>query len=252
MRKIIIAENIVKSFENGSQKVKVLDNISLTVYEGQFISVMGPSGSGKSTLMFSLSGMDKIDSGKVIFDGSDLTSLKENEFADIRRSKMGFVFQQATLLKNLNILDNIILPSMRDNKKTKDKVAEKAKSLMKKLGISELEGRDITQASGGQLQRAGICRALMNSPKIIFGDEPTGALNSKSAQELMDIFDDINKEGTTIMLVTHDAKVAARTERILFLKDGKIVSELELPKYDGTNIDERLEKVTNKMIELGI
>ena len=123
---------------------------------------------------------------------------------------------------------------------------------MKKLGISELEGRDITQASGGQLQRAGICRALMNSPKIIFGDEPTGALNSKSAQELMDIFDDINKEGTTIMLVTHDAKVAARTERILFLKDGKIVSELELPKYDGTNIDERLEKVTNKMIELGI
>jgi putative ABC transport system ATP-binding protein len=252
MRKIIIAENIVKSFENGSQKVKVLDNISLTVYEGQFISVMGPSGSGKSTLMFSLSGMDKIDSGKVIFDGSDLTSLKENEFADIRRSKMGFVFQQATLLKNLNILDNIILPSMRDNKKTKDKVVEKAKSLMKKLGISELEGRDITQASGGQLQRAGICRALMNSPKIIFGDEPTGALNSKSAQELMDIFDDINKEGTTIMLVTHDAKVAARTERILFLKDGKIVSELELPKYDGTNIDERLEKVTNKMIELGI
>ena len=167
MRKIIIAENIVKSFENGSQKVKVLDNISLTVYEGQFISVMGPSGSGKSTLMFSLSGMDKIDSGKVIFDGSDLTSLKENEFADIRRSKMGFVFQQATLLKNLNILDNIILPSMRDNKKTKDKVVEKAKSLMKKLGISELEGRDITQASGGQLQRAGICRALMNSPKII-------------------------------------------------------------------------------------
>lgn len=252
MRKIIIAENIVKSFENGSQKVKVLDNISLTVYEGQFISVMGPSGSGKSTLMFSLSGMDKIDSGKVIFDGSDLTSLKENEFADIRRSKMGFVFQQATLLKNLNILDNIILPSMRDNKKTKDKVVEKAKSLMKKLGISELEGRDITQASGGQLQRAGICRALMNSPKMIFGDEPTGALNSKSAQELMDIFDDINKEGTTIMLVTHDAKVAARTERILFLKDGKIVSELELPKYDGTNIDERLEKVTNKMIELGI
>ena len=131
-------------------------------------------------------------------------------------------------------------------------ILEKAKTLMKRVGIEELEKHDITQVSGGQLQRAGICRALMNNPKIIFGDEPTGALNSKSAQEIMNIFSEINEEGTTVLLVTHDAKVAARTERILFMRDGKIVSELKLSKYDGANMDTRIEKVTMKMIELGI
>ena len=123
---------------------------------------------------------------------------------------------------------------------------------MKRVGIAELEKRDITQVSGGQLQRAGICRALMNNPKIIFGDEPTGALNSKSAQEIMDIFSEINADGTAVMLVTHDAKVAARTERIMFMRDGKIVSELKLPKFDGTDIDSRVEEVTVKMREIGI
>jgi putative ABC transport system ATP-binding protein len=123
---------------------------------------------------------------------------------------------------------------------------------MKRVGIAELEKREITQVSGGQLQRAGICRALMNSPKIIFGDEPTGALNSKSAQEIMDIFAEINSDGTAIMLVTHDAKVAARTERIMFMRDGKIVSEMKLPKFMGSDIDERMKKVTARMQEIGI
>ena len=118
---------------------------------------------------------------------------------------MGFVFQQPTLLKNLNILDNIILPSLRDKKKDVSRITEKARSLMKETGIGELEDRDISHASGGQLQRAGICRALMNDPRILFGDEPTGALNSKSAQEIMDIFTEINAQGTAVMLVTHDA-----------------------------------------------
>lgn len=123
---------------------------------------------------------------------------------------------------------------------------------MNRVGIAELEKRDITQVSGGQLQRAGICRALMNSPRIIFGDEPTGALNSKSAQEIMDIFSEINAEGTAVMLVTHDANVAARTERIMFMRDGNMVSELKLPKYDGTDMDRRVENVRAKMLEIGI
>src|SRR6185437_12389437 len=164
----------------------------------------------------------------------------ENELSDIRRNKIGFVFQQPTMLKNLNILDNIILPSMRDNRKSVARISEKARALMQRVGIAELEKRDITQVSGGQLQRAGICRALMNSPKIIFGDEPTGALNSKSAQEIMDLFSEINAEGTAILLVTHDATVAARTERIMFMRDGTIVSELKLPKYNGTDTDGRV------------
>lgn len=252
MNKIIIGENIVKSFGEGDEKCNVLDGVSAYINEGEFVAVMGPSGSGKSTLMFALSGMDGVDGGKVAFDGRDLSALRENELADIRRTKMGFVFQQPTLLKNLNILDNIILTSMRDNRKNVAKITENARALMKKTGIAELEKRNITQVSGGQLQRAGICRALMSNPKIIFGDEPTGALNSKSAQEIMNIFSEINADGTAVMLVTHDAKVAVRTERIMFMRDGKIVSEMRLLKFSGTDIDDRMEKVTAKMREIGI
>lgn len=251
MKKIIVGENIVKSFGEDAEKQNVLNGVSVEINEGEFVSVMGPSGSGKSTLMFALSGMDNLDSGKVIFENRDLSLVKENELANIRRSEMGFVFQQPTLLKNLNILDNIILPSLRGNKKGTSTI-KKAKTLMQRTGISELEARSITQVSGGQLQRAGICRALMNDPKIIFGDEPTGALNSKSAQEIMDIFSEINADGTAILLVTHDSKVAARTERIMFMLDGNIVSEIRLPKYDGTNIESRMEIVTLKMREIGI
>lgn len=252
MKKIIIGENIVKSFGNGDEQRNVLAGVSAEINEGEFVSVMGPSGSGKSTLMYSLSGMDGIDRGKVVFDSRDLSTVGENELSDIRRTKMGFVFQQPTMLKNLTILDNIILPSMRGNRKNAAKITHKARALMKRVGIEGLEKRDITQVSGGQLQRAGICRALMNNPKIIFGDEPTGALNSKSAQEIMDIFSEINLNGTAVMLVTHDAKVASRTERIMFMCDGKIVSELKLPKFDGTDIDGRIEIVTVKMRKLGI
>ncbi|MGG3836451.1 ABC transporter ATP-binding protein [Paenibacillus thiaminolyticus] len=252
MKRMIIGDRIVKSFGEGDEKRNVLDGVSVEINEGEFVAVMGPSGSGKSTLMFALSGTDGVNGGKVVVDGRDLSEIGENELSDIRRTKMGFVFQQPTMLKNLNILDNIILPSMRGNRKSAAKTTEKARALMKRVGIAELEKRDIKQVSGGQLQRAGICRALMNSPRIIFGDEPTGALNSQSAQEIMDLFSEINAEGTAVMLVTHDAKIAARTERIMFMRDGTIVSVLKLPKFTGTDMDGRIEKVTAKMREIGI
>ncbi|ONK21123.1 ABC transporter ATP-binding protein [Bacillus sp. VT-16-64] len=252
MKKIMIGENIVRSFQVGHEKQIVLDGVSIEINEGEFVSVMGPSGSGKSTLLYALSGMDDINGGKVSFDGKDLSSLSEKELADIRRTKMGFVFQQPILLKNLNILDNIILPAMRDNRKSAEKITEKARALMKKVGIAGLENRDITQVSGGQLQRAGICRALISNPEMIFGDEPTGALNSKTAQEMMDIISEINSEGTAVILVTHDAKVAARTERIMFMRDGKIVSEMRLEKSSGTDMEDRTKKVMVKMREIGI
>ena len=249
MKKIVVGENIIKSFGEGDEKCKVLDGVSLEINEGEFVAIMGPSGSGKSTLLFALSGMDSIDSGRVAFDGRDLLALKENELSDIRRRRMGFVFQQPTLLKNLNLLDNIILPSIRDNRRNAAKITQRARALMKRTGIAELEKRDITQVSGGQLQRAGICRALMSNPKIIFGDEPTGALNSKFTQEVMNIFSEINAEGTAVMLVTHDANVAAWTERIMFMRDGKIVSEMHLPKQGRINMEDRIKKVTAKMRE---
>ncbi len=231
MKKIIVGENIVKSFGEGEEKRKVLDGVSVEVKQGEFVSIMGPSGSGKSTLLFALSGMDDIDSGNVTFDGEDLSRLDDNKLADVRRRKMGFVFQQPTLLKNLNLLDNIILPAMRDGKKNAKQLNEKARSLMRKTDISDLEKRDITQASGGQLQRVGICRALMSDPKIIFGDEPTGALNSTSAKEIMELLAEIHRSGTTILLVTHDVRVAAKTERVLFMYDGKIVGEYMVESF---------------------
>jgi putative ABC transport system ATP-binding protein len=252
MKKILMAENIIKSYGVGSENRNVLDSVSVDVVEGEFVAVMGPSGSGKTTLIFALSGMDNIDSGKVIFDEQDISTLSENELADLRRTKMGFVFQQPTMLKNLNILDNIVLPSMRDNRKKGSEITGNAKTLMEKVGIDELENRDITQVSGGQLQRAGICRALINSPKIVFGDEPTGALNSKTSQEIMAIFSELNREGITIMFVTHDATVAAQAERILFMIDGKIVSEAHFPRFDGSELEVRIEKVREEMFKVGI
>ncbi|WP_194543811.1 ABC transporter ATP-binding protein [Paenibacillus sp. JZ16] len=252
MKKMIIGEDIVKSFGEGGEQRNVLDGVSASIHEGEFVAVMGPSGSGKSTLMFALSGTDGVNGGKVVFEGKDLSTLGENELADLRRTQMGFVFQQPTMLKNLNILDNIILPSMRDNRKNAATISVKARELMKRVGIAELEKRNITQVSGGQLQRAGICRALMNNPRIIFGDEPTGALNSISAKEIMDLFSEINADGTAVMLVTHDAQVAARTERIMFMRDGKVVGELKLPKLVGTDMDGRVKKVMLKMQEIGI
>jgi len=181
--------------------------------------------------------MDGVDSGSVLFDGVDLARLGDNELADIRRRQMGFVFQQPTLLRNLNVLDNIVLPSMRDGRKNARQLSAKARALMARTDIGDLADRDITQASGGQLQRVGICRALMNDPQIIFGDEPTGALNSTSANEIMALLADIHRTGTTILLVTHDARVAAKTERVLFIFDGKIAGEHRPGAYDESRGD---------------
>ncbi len=252
MNSIITGKNIVKIFGKGNEQAKVLNGINVEIAKSEFVAVMGSSGSGKSTLLFALSGMDEITSGSVKFGDTELSELSENALADVRRTKMGFVFQQPTMLKNLNLLDNIILPAAHEGKKDTEKLTQKAKALMKKTGIAGLESRDTTEVSGGQLQRAGICRALMNAPEILFADEPTGALNSKSAEEIMGLLVNINKEGTAILLVTHDVKVAAKADRVLFTKDGNIVSELPLQKFSGRDMEARAKKVLAGMAAVGI
>lgn len=249
---MIKSENIVKTFGEGNQEFRALDGVDVKIGKGEFVAVMGPSGSGKTTLMFALSGMDNINEGRVCFEINDLSKLKENQLADLRRRKMGFIFQQPTMLKNLNILDNIILPSLRDNSGDRAVLVSKAQRLMEKTGIAGLENRDITQVSGGQLQRAGICRALMADPDIVFGDEPTGALNSKAADDIMDILSDVNADGTAVMLVTHDARVAARAGRVLFMRDGKIVSQLEMQPFSKDELDNRTQRISDKMREIAI
>jgi len=158
--------------------------------------------------------------------------------SDLRLQKMGFVFQQAHLLKKLSVRDNIVLPGLKAGRLARDQVRQKAEALLAEMGIANVAGSDITKISGGQLQRAAICRALINQPDIVFGDEPTGALNSSAAKDVMDIINTVNGAGTTVILVTHDAKVAARADRVIFLADGHIRAELALGKYQPAEADQ--------------
>lgn len=228
MKTILDIHNLCKSFEN----TQVLNEINFKVDEGEFIAIMGQSGSGKSTLLYSISGMDRPTSGNVLFSGKDISKLEDEEMAEVRLMKMGFIFQHSYLLKNLSIRDNIVLPGFKAGMLPRDQVNKNAEVLMKKTGINSVAGHDIKKVSGGQLQRAAICRALINKPDILFGDEPTGALNSSTTKEVMDIINDVNTEGTTVIIVTHDAKVAARAGRIIFLMDGNVHDELVLGKYN--------------------
>ncbi|MBL8966385.1 MAG: ABC transporter ATP-binding protein [Spirochaetaceae bacterium] len=252
MRTLLKGEGVVKSFGGGAERRAVLDRVSIELREGEFVAVMGPSGSGKSTLLYALSGMDGIDSGRVTFEGRELAALGDDELSDLRRRRMGFVFQQPTLLGSLDLLDNIILPAARDDRRGAARHAEKARELMRRTGIEGLERRSVSQVSGGQLQRAGICRALMRDPAVLFGDEPTGALNSSAARGIMDIIEEVNSGGTAVLLVTHDARVAARAGRVVFMRDGGIESELELGRRDGEGLEPRADRVAEAMRDLGV
>lgn len=251
MRTILSAKKINKSYRVNNKENHVLNNVSLDIMDGEFISVMGPSGSGKSTLLYNISSMDKMDSGEIVFDNDSLEKSDEKTLSDVRLRKMGFVFQQFNLLKNLGIVDNIVFPAHMTKNTDKNEALGRAYELMEKTGISDLKENSINEASGGQLQRVAICRALINNPKIVFGDEPTGALNSKSANEIMDIFEDINNSGTTIMLVTHDVKVAARTKRVLFMKDGEILDQYKFGNDIDLPLKEKEKKLQEWLLETG-
>lgn len=235
----------------GLCKEKILFGVNFSMNKGEMAAVMGPSGSGKSTLLYLLSGMDKPDEGEVLFDGDNICIYSEDMRADMRLKKMGFVFQQMNMLPNLNIMDNIILPAhqsqqiKRGSKKSEALLRDEAAALMKKVGIAGLENRRITEVSGGQLQRACICRAMMNHPKLLFADEPTGALNKAASEEIMDEFVRLNREGMSVLIVTHDSKVASCCDRVLYMLDGKISGECVLGKYEISQKHNREIKVSN-------
>lgn len=251
MNTILETKDLCKAYIVNKRQNNVLRNINLTISEGEMVAVMGPSGSGKSTLLYTVSGMDKLTSGSVTFIGKELEKLSDKELAKIRLDDMGFIFQQMYMMKNLTILDNILLPAFKSEKNTaskKDKV-DNARKLMQKLSILDIVNNDINEVSGGQLQRACICRAMINNPKMIFADEPTGALNRTSSEEVMDELTKLNDEGTTIMLVTHDAKVAAKCSRVLFIVDGNIKGEYNINKADS--LRERERNLNNWLLEMG-
>lgn len=242
-------EEVIKTI--GLCKENILFDVNFTMEKGEMAAVMGPSGSGKSTLLYQLSGMDKPDAGKVIFDGDNILTYSEDMSADMRLNKMGFVFQQMNMLPNLNIMDNIILPAhqsrktKRCDKKGEAVLREEAYALMKKVGIAGLENRRITEVSGGQLQRACLCRAMMNHPEILLADEPTGALNKAASEEIMGEFIRLNREGVSVLIVTHDSKVAGCCDRVLYMVDGQISGECVLGKYEVSQKHNRERKVRN-------
>jgi putative ABC transport system ATP-binding protein len=256
LNQALAVKDLCKTYIVNKRQNNVLRNVNFQIPEGEMTAVMGPSGSGKSTLLYAVSGMDRPTAGKVDFFGKEVAALAPAQMSRIRLLEMGFIFQQMYFLKNLTIYDNIILPAYQspENKGAQKRkvINERARMLMRKLGITEVANNDIREVSGGQLQRACICRSLINQPKMIFADEPTGALNQQNSKEVMSELNRINREGTTIMLVTHDMKVAAKCDRILYIEDGNIQGEYALGKYEGeTQLKDRERSVTNWLAQMG-
>ncbi len=251
---ILEVNNLCKTYIVNKRQNNVLKNVNFTVGNGEMVAVMGPSGSGKSTLLYAVSGMDGITAGEALFCGKNIAKMGKRELADLRLDEMGFIFQQMYMLKNLTVLDNIILPATQSkkNEETRRERVRRGRELMRRLGISDIADNDINEVSGGQLQRACICRSMINRPKMLFADEPTGALNRTSSDEVMEELANLNNDGTTIMLVTHDVKVAAKCTRVLYIVDGNIKGEYNLDRYENASqIRERERSLNNWLLELG-
>lgn len=250
MKEIILkAVDVGKRFDgDGERQTSVLNHVSLELYERDFTVIMGASGAGKSTLLYALSGMDRISSGQVQYKGQDISMLRENRLAELRAKEFGFVFQQTHLVSNLTILENAMvagfLSGVRDAKR-------QAEELLKRMGVAHVMHRLPHQVSGGEAQRAAIARAMMGDPGILFADEPTGALNKKNSQDVLDLLTALNRTGQTMLMVTHDLRAALRGNRILYLEDGRILAELSLCQYlEDSNLKAREEQINGWLSEL--
>jgi len=247
---ILSTKKLCKTFSNGGLQQHVLKNLDLEIYEGDFTVIMGPSGAGKSTLLYALSGMDKPTLGEISFNGREVSKLSNDKLAVFRRDNCGFVFQQMYLLDNMSVLDNVIACGLLVNNNRKA-VAAKARELLLRFNIGEFSwGKFPLQISGGEAQRVGIARALINSPKIVFADEPTGALNSANGKAALDALTETNENGQSIVMVTHDLRSARRGNRILYLQDGVIKGECNLGKYVSGD-EKRREKLSEFLREMG-
>lgn len=230
--KILFAENLCKAFSHNGDQAHILSHIELSVYEGDFTVIMGASGSGKSTLIYVLSGMDRATSGKVIYNNEDIVKMKEKRIAALRQNDFGFVFQQMHLVSNLTLFENVVVPGYLNKTRSVAETNIRAEELLKKMNISHIKSHLPSQVSGGEQQRCAIARAIINNPKILFADEPTGALNKKNSIAVLDLFTELNRSGQTILMVTHDLKAALRANRLLYIEDGRIIGEFILNPYN--------------------
>ncbi len=240
---ILSAKNVCKSFSRGGADNQILRSVNAEIYEGDFTVIMGASGAGKSTLLYSLSGMDGITSGEVLFGGEKISSLPEKKQAKLRSEQFGFVFQQTHLVSDLTLFENVAVAGYVGKKRAVGEVRERALELLRQMNVDSAKDRLPSQVSGGEAQRAAIARAMINSPKIIFADEPTGALNMSNSAEDMRLLSGLNQNGQSILMVTHDVRAAVRGNRVLYMEDGKILDELSLPPYSDNSEREREQRV---------
>ena len=231
--------------------IDILKDIDFHIGKGEFTAIMGQSGCGKSTLLYCVSGMDQPTAGEVYFEERKLSAISEKEMERLRLERMGFIFQKANFFKNLSIEDNIVFPAFQAGEISRGEIVKEAEKLMEQMGIRQIADHDIRKVSGGQLQRAAICRAMINHPAILLGDEPTGALNSSATKEVMDILNEINSRGTTVLLVTHDAKVAARADRVIYLEDGRVKENLELGRFVKEDMAKREDSLKIWLEKMG-
>ena len=242
---ILQVENLKKIYTTrfGGNKVQALSNVTFSVEKGEYVAIMGESGSGKTTLLNILAALDRPTSGKVFLEGRELSAIKESEMATFRRENLGFVFQEFNLLDTFSIRDNILLPLVLNGAKASDLEA-KLLPIAKKLGIDDLLSKFPYEVSGGQKQRTAVARALITDPKLILADEPTGALDSKSTDDLLRVFRDINSQGQTILMVTHSTKAASHASRVLFIRDGEVFHQI----YRGECTNEQLyQKISDTL-----
>ncbi|MDD3221384.1 MAG: ABC transporter ATP-binding protein [Lachnospiraceae bacterium] len=247
---ILSAENIGKTFHQGGQENIILNNLSIKIYSGDFTVIMGSSGAGKSTFLYTLSGMDSVTKGKVYYKGKEMGRLKAKEMARLRAEDFGFVFQQNNLVSNLSLYENVLVAGFLDVRQKTSEVREHTEHLMKMMHIGEERFRMPAHGSGGEAQRTAIARAMVGNPEILFADEPTGALNRKNSEVILDILTELNEQGQTILMVTHDIHAAIRGSRVLYMENGDVKGEYlfsEMQRQDDKKREEDLSRWLTQM-----
>lgn len=233
MKKVILsAKGLCKSFAHNGGQIHILSHMDFELYQKDFTVIMGASGSGKSTMLYALSGMDRATAGQVIYMGENLVTMKEKKLAKLRCTDFGFIFQQMHLVSNLNIFENVAVSGYLNKSKSAAEVRKRTEQLLEQMGISHIKTHLPSQVSGGEQQRCAVARAVVNSPELLFADEPTGALNRQNTIDVLNLLTELNQAGQSILMVTHDMRAALRASRILYIEDGKIIGEITLPPYN--------------------
>lgn len=232
MKKTILsARGLCKSFAHNGVQNHILTGLDIDIYENDFTVVMGSSGSGKSTLLYALSGMDRATGGSVMYKGSDIAKLPEKKLAELRHRDFGFIFQQMHLVSNLSLFENVAVSGYLNKAVPAADVNKRADMLLEKMGIAQIKTQLPSQCSGGEQQRCAIARAVINKPGLLFADEPTGALNKRNTTEVLNLLTELNNDGQSILMVTHDSRAALRASRIIYIADGAVIGDIELPPY---------------------